>query len=88
MSMFPTPRCFGSLLERMEKLGFDEAFVRKGILPDWWSEDCDRDLSLLPDFEFMVARFLKMPLSEVQNPSIPLRLPDLSASSNADTVIP
>ena len=64
----------------MEKLGFDEAFVRKGIPPDWWSEKCDQDLNLLPDFEFMVARFLKMPLSEVRDPAVPLRIPELGAS--------
>lgn len=75
-SLFPLPRCFGSLMERLEKLGFDEAFVRIALLPDWWSEDCDRNPNLLPDFEFKVARFLQMPLAEVRDPAIPLRIPE------------
>ena len=80
MSLFPTPRCFGSLMERMEKAGFDEAFVRRAILPDWWSEECDRNADLLPDFEFKVARFLRMPLAEVRDPAVALRIPELGAA--------
>ena len=36
------------------------------MLPDWWEPDCEKDGSLLPDLEIRLARFLQVPLADIQ----------------------
>ena len=62
-------RSFHSLVERLERAGFDRAFTDNTILPDWWDETCENDPDLLPDFEFRTARFLNLPLQTIQDPA-------------------
>jgi hypothetical protein len=49
--------------------------VRPAILPDWWNEASAQDPNLLPDIEIRIARFLRLPLSSIRNPAIPLTPP-------------
>ncbi len=65
-------RSFHSLVERLERAGFDRAFTHNAILPDWWDEDCENDPQLLPDFEFRTARFLNLPLQTIRDPGAAL----------------
>ena len=65
-------RSFHSLVERLERAGFDRAFTHNTILPDWWDETCENDPELLPDFEFRTARFLNLPLQTIQDPAAAL----------------
>ncbi len=67
-----TTRSFHSLVERLERAGFDRAFTYNTILPDWWDETCENDPELLPDFEFRTARFLQLPLQTIQDPAAAL----------------
>lgn len=68
-------RSFHSLVERLERAGFDRAFTHRTILPDWWDETCEQDPLLLPDFEFRTARFLNLPLETIQDPAAALVQP-------------
>ncbi len=68
-------RSFHSLVERLERAGFDRAFTHSTILPDWWDETCEKDPQLLPDFEFRTARFLNLPLERIQDPATALVQP-------------
>lgn len=62
-------RTFRSLLGRLDKAGFRKKFVATALLPDWWSKECARDGSVLPEIEIGVARFLGVPLDLVRDPS-------------------
>ena len=71
---------FASLQRRLASAGFKRDFVRQAILPDWWDEAGEKDLSLLPDIEIRVARFLGRPLSIVRDADVPLRPPRYSGA--------
>lgn len=62
-------------MRRLAQAGFKKDFVRPAILPDWWDERCEADVTLLPDIEIRVARFLGLPLSAVRDPDIALTPP-------------
>lgn len=68
-------RNFSSLMSRLSRAGFKDDFARSAILPDWWDDECASDASVLPEVELRVARFLRAPLSVVQDPRVPLALP-------------
>ena len=59
-------------MQRLSRVGFKRQFVRSILLPEWWDETCDEDVNLLPEVEIRVARFLGIPLSDVQDSSIAL----------------
>ena len=63
----PKSNQFQTLMGRLSRAGFKEAFVRSAILPEWWEDSCDQDPDLLPDFEMRVARFLGLPVSSVKD---------------------
>jgi Zn-dependent peptidase ImmA (M78 family) len=71
-----TTHSYTSLMRRLSRGGFDKAFVRPAILPDWWDESCTREPDLLPDLEIRVARFLGVPLASVRDPDVALSAPD------------
>jgi hypothetical protein len=62
-------------MTRLSRAGFKPEFVRSALLPDWWSEECAADPSLLPDFEVRVATFLRESVERVRSPDQPLRVP-------------
>lgn len=67
-----TEHSYRSLMRRLSRAGFKEAFVRPAILPDWWDESCAEQPDLLPDLEIRVARFVGVPLSSVRDPDVVL----------------
>ncbi len=56
------------LLRRLSRAGFPFAFVRRGVLPDWWDPTCDDDRALLADAEFRIARFLGTTVTALRDP--------------------
>lgn len=66
---------FTTLMRRLSEAGFPREFAREVVLPDWWSADCARDPSLLPDIELRVARFVKASIATVRDPDAPLVAP-------------
>lgn len=63
------------LLTRARKAGYDRSFVSAAVLPDWWDASCEKDAALVPDLEIRLARFLRVPLQEVQDPTAKLKSP-------------
>lgn len=64
-----------TLLRRLSRAGFKREFVRTAILPDWWDDTLESDVSLLSDIELRVARFLGMSVADVRDPSRALAFP-------------
>jgi hypothetical protein len=62
-------RSVSNLLTRLSRAGFKRDFVRPAIMPDWWEDSLESDVSLLPDIELRVARFLGLSLAEVRDPT-------------------
>jgi hypothetical protein len=60
--------------------GFGKPFVEKALLPDWWDEACATDISVLPELEFRVSRFLGVALSDVRDPTVPLFAPTVAGA--------
>lgn len=63
------------LLTRVRKAGYDRSFVSAAVLPDWWDSACEKDAALVPDLEIRLARFLRVPLQVVQDPTAKLMSP-------------
>lgn len=66
---------FTTLMRRLSDAGFQREFTREVVLPDWWSAECARDPSLLPDIELRVARFVKASIGVVRDPNAALAAP-------------
>lgn len=62
-------------MRRLSRAGFKGDFVRSAILPDWWDDSCADNLSVLPDIEVRIARFLDRSIDEIRNPSTSLAAP-------------
>jgi len=62
-------------MRRLSSAGFKREIVRPALLPDWWEDSLSNDLSILPEVEFRVARFLNRPISEVRDPNVSLVVP-------------
>lgn len=63
------------IYRRLRSLGFDSDFVRSVILPDWW-EDSMAEIPLNRAWaEASVARFLRLQIPELADPTAPLTLP-------------
>ncbi|MGD9676064.1 MAG: hypothetical protein AB7V19_05205 [Candidatus Bipolaricaulia bacterium] len=59
----------------MARAGFDRAFVRGVLLPDWWDDALENDPSVLQDVEIRVARFLGASVAAVGDPAASLTVP-------------
>ncbi|MCC6178144.1 MAG: ImmA/IrrE family metallo-endopeptidase [Chloroflexi bacterium] len=64
-----------SLYRRLEKAGFDTAFVRNRVLPDWWDDSLAANPANLAIAEMAIARMLGLPIASLRDPAIPLSLP-------------
>lgn len=63
------------LLTRAKKAGYDRAFVTAALLPDWWSPQCEKDPALVQDLEIRLARFLRVSMHDVRDPTAALTPP-------------
>ena len=68
-----TEHTWPTLMRRLSKGGFQQRFLEQALLPDWWSEDCERDADLMWDLTLRVARFLNLPVSAIRDPRVDLR---------------
>jgi len=62
-------------MRRLSKAGYKRDFVNATLIPDWWDDDCEQQVNVLQELEIRIARFLKLPLSDIRNPDFPLRTP-------------
>lgn len=68
-----------SLLRRLKSIGYDEAFVRRVVLPDWWDDALADDPTSRVQIEMRVAQRLSLPLADVTDPHKALHLPKAAA---------
>jgi Zn-dependent peptidase ImmA (M78 family) len=71
----PAPQTMPTLFSRLKRIGYDEAFLRTVVLPDWWEDSLAEDATSRVQIELRVAQRLSLPLSHVADPSRPLHLP-------------
>lgn len=66
------------IYQRLKVLGFDAPFVRARILPDWWDDAQAAVPATRAVAEFAISRFLGIPIADLRDPSVTLKLPTLS----------
>jgi hypothetical protein len=64
-----------SLLRRLKSIGYDEVFLRRVVLPDWWDDSLADEPTSRVQVELRVAQRLSLPLADVADPRKPLQLP-------------
>lgn len=60
------------VLRRLKKAGYDEAFVRTYILPEWWEDELSADPATMAIAEIGLARWLRVPIRDMRSPNVPL----------------
>lgn len=65
-----------TLFSRLKRIGYDEAFVRRVVLPDWWDDSLASDPTSRVQIELRVAQRLSLPLVDVADPNKALHLPE------------
>lgn len=63
-----------TLFRRLKKIGYDEEFLRRVVLPDWWDDALADDPTSRVQIELRVAQRLSLPLADVANPEKPRQL--------------
>lgn len=72
----PAAPLMPTLIRRLKSVGYDEAFLRRVVLPDWWDDSLGADPTSRAQIELRVAQRLSLPLVDVADPRKPLQLPD------------
>ena len=65
------------IYSRLAKVGFDAAFIRDAVLPDWWEDDLAKNPAERAIAEAAIARHLGMQIAWLRDPSTELALPPL-----------
>lgn len=89
-------RAIADLYARLKPLGFDAAFVRSVILPDWWEDRLAEEPANRLTAEMAISRFLGIPLPQLHDPDaelslseiVPVRLKTATRDTNACSVRP
>ncbi len=66
------------LYRRLRKVGFDAAFVRARILPDWWEDSQAQNPANRAFAEGCISRMLGFQLAALKDPDTALRLPPMN----------
>jgi hypothetical protein len=72
-----TKKVTRDLFQRLRPLGFDEKFVRRVVLPDWWEDGLAEVPANRALAEMAISRHLGMPLSVLRRPDSVLQFPAL-----------
>lgn len=70
-----TRRAHASMMElyqRLNEAGFDQAFVRQYVLPDWWDDTMGGNPTTRALAEIRIARVMGLPIKAVRTPESPL----------------
>lgn len=62
------------LYDRLKSVGYEPAFVRECVLPDWWSDDLGSEPANRSIAELVVARHLGFRAADLRDPNRPLAL--------------
>lgn len=63
-----------TLFRRLRAVGFDEDFVRRVVLPDWWDDSLADDPGTRWQMELRIAQRLSLSLEDLSDPDRPLRV--------------
>jgi hypothetical protein len=63
-----------NLYSRLQAIGFEKAFVKGHVLPDWWEDDLALDPGNRRLAELAISRTLSISLSALADPEAPLSL--------------
>ncbi len=66
------------LYRRLRAIGFDEAFLRQRVLPDWWDDALGEVPNNRAVAEAAISQVLGLSVAALRNPSTPLTLPSLA----------
>lgn len=64
-----------ALFRRLRAVGYDRAFLRRAVLPDWWEDSLASDPGIRWQIELRIAQRLSLPVAAVSDPSRPLPAP-------------
>jgi hypothetical protein len=78
----PNPRSLpmGDLYRRLRTVGFDAAFIRTRVLPDWWDDSLAENPVNRTLAELAIFRFLGFSIRDLSTPSKRLKLPPISGA--------
>jgi hypothetical protein len=65
------------LLRRLRAIGYDEDFLRRVVLPDWWDDSLAANPASWAQIQFRIAQRLSLPLASVLDPARTLTKPQL-----------
>jgi hypothetical protein len=74
----PAVQTMPTLYRRLKQIGYDQAFVRRVVLPDWWDDSLAEDPTSRLQAELRVAQRLSLPLADVTNPNKAFQIPDVA----------
>jgi hypothetical protein len=72
-----TKKATKDLFQRLRPLGFDEKFIRRVVLPDWWEDSLAEVPANRALAEMAIARHLDLPLAALRRPECALDFPAL-----------
>ncbi len=75
----PAVQTMPSLYRRLKQIGYDQDFLRRVVLPDWWDDSLAEDPTSRLQAELRVSQRLSLPLADVTNPNKAFQIPDVAA---------
>src|SRR3982751_6031991 len=66
------------LYKRLRAVGFDEDYVRRNLLPDWWDDSLAAVPSNRAIAEASISRMLGFPIGDLRNEKQALQLPSVA----------
>lgn len=70
------PAPMDGLYSRLSRIGYDRAFVRDVMLPDWWEDSLAQNPTNLAIAEISIAKFTGIPVSVLRDPDRELQHPE------------
>src|SRR5687767_10289506 len=71
----PVPQGMTTLFRRLKSIGYDQDFLRRVVLPDWWEDSMASNPVTRAQIELRLAQRLSVPLSDLADPLRPLSVP-------------
>lgn len=62
------------LLRRLKRAGYDEEFLRRVVLPDWWEDSLAEDPGTRWQIELRIAQRLSLSVADLADPRKPLNI--------------
>lgn len=66
------------LFRRLKRAGYDDQFLRRAVLPDWWDDSLADNPAAWAQIQLRIAQRLSLPLADILDLSKALARPDVS----------